>query len=151
VDLGPDRELPVDLVPRVLGGLFEAEGDAFLVAVHLDDHDLHFFTLLEHFGGVRDATPAHVGDVEEAVHAVEVDERAEIGDVLDHALADLAGLDGVEQVAALGRALFLDELAAGEHDVLPEEVDLEDLEVVGLAHRIGRGSWAAARRCARPA
>ena len=81
-----------------------------------------------------DTAPAHVGDVEQAVHAVEVDERAEIGDVLDDALADLAGLDRVEESATLGGALFLDELAAGEDDVLADEVDLEDLEVVGLAH-----------------
>ena len=50
---------------------------------------------------MADAAPGHVGDVEQAVHAVEVDERAEIGDVLDDALPDLAGLDRVEQVAAL--------------------------------------------------
>jgi hypothetical protein len=71
--------------------------------------------------------------VEQAVHAVEVDERTEVGDVLDHALADLAGLDRLEEVAALLGALLLDELAAGEHDVLALDVDLEDLEIVGLA------------------
>src|SRR6185369_8402311 len=48
-------------------------------------------------------------------------------------LADLAGLDRVEQVAALFGALLLDELAAGENDVLPVEIDFEDLEVVRLA------------------
>ena len=134
VDLGTDRELAVDFVPRVLGGLLKAEGDPLLVAVDLDDHDLELLALLHHLAGVRNAAPGHVGDVEEAVHAVEVDERAEVGDVLDHALADLAGLDGVKEGAALLRALLLDELAAGEDDVLPLEVDLEDLEVVGLAH-----------------
>ena len=37
-----------------------------------------------------DAPPAHVGDVQQAVDAAEVDERAVIGDVLDHAFEDLA-------------------------------------------------------------
>ena len=36
--------------------------------------------------GMAEAAPAHVGDVQQAVHAVEVDERAEVGDVLDRAL-----------------------------------------------------------------
>jgi len=45
--------------------------------------------------------------VEQAVHAVQVDERAKIGDVLDDALAELAGLDGVEEGAALVGALLL--------------------------------------------
>jgi hypothetical protein len=74
-----------------------------------------------------------VGDVKETVHAVEVDERTEVGDVLDHALADLTGLDGVEELATLLAALLLDELAAGEDDVLAQLVDLDDLKVVGLA------------------
>jgi hypothetical protein len=133
VNLGTDRELAVDLVPRILRGLLEAEGNALFVAVHFDDHDLDLFALLHHFARVGDAAPAHVGDVQQAVHAVEIDERTEIGDVLDDALADLAGLNGIEEVATLARALLFDEFAAGQNDVLPLEVDLENLEVVGLA------------------
>ena len=40
-----------------------------------------------------DAAPAHVGDVQQAVDAAQVDERAELGDVLDDALAELADLE----------------------------------------------------------
>ena len=40
-----------------------------------------------------DAAPAHVGDVQQAVDAAQVDERAELGDVLDHALAELADFE----------------------------------------------------------
>jgi len=77
---------------------------------------------------VRDPAPAHVGDVKEAVHAVEIDERAEIGDILDDALADLPRLDALEQIAPLLVALFLYQLAPGKNDVLPVEVDLETLK-----------------------
>ena len=132
-DLGADRELAVDLVPGILGGLLEAERNAFLLAVHLDDHDLDLLALLQHLARMRDPAPAHVGDVEQAVHAVQVDECAEVGDVLDDALAELPGLDRVEERAALLGALLLDQLAPGKDDVLPVEVDLEDLEVVRLA------------------
>ena len=86
--------------------------------------------------GMADAAPAHVGDVEQAVDAVEVDERAEIGDVLDGALADVArGHFGEELLAAFG-AFLLDEFAAGEDDVLALLVDLDDLEFVGVADEL---------------
>jgi len=66
--------------------------------------------------------------------AVEIDERTEIGDVLDHALADLARLDRLKEVATLARALLFDELATGENDVFAFEIDFEDLEVRRSAH-----------------
>jgi hypothetical protein len=43
--------------------------------------------------GMVDSAPGHVGDVQQTVDAAEVDERAEVGDVLDRALADLHRLD----------------------------------------------------------
>jgi hypothetical protein len=39
----------------------------------------------------------HVGDVQQAVDAAQVDERAEVGDVLDRARDDVALLEGLEQ------------------------------------------------------
>ncbi len=122
----------LDIIPGILGGLLEPERNPLLLPVDLDDHDLDLFALLQHFARVRNAPPAHVGDVEEAIHAVQIDERAEIGDVLDDALADLPRLDALQQVAPLLVALFLDQLAPGQHDILPVEVDLEDFEIVGL-------------------
>ena len=47
-----------------------------------------------------DAAPAHVGDVQQAVDAAQVDERAEVGDVLDDALAELADFELLEQLAS---------------------------------------------------
>ena len=125
-----------DLFPRILLGLLEAEGDALLLLVDVEDDDLDFLADLEQFARVAEAAPGHVGDVEQAVHAVEVDERAEVGEVLDHALDRVADLDRVEEALALLRALLLDELAAGEDDVLAVVVDLDDLEVVGVADEL---------------
>ena len=70
--------------------LLESQGDLFFLVV--DVQDLHFDFLIDgdHFGGMVDASPAHVGDVQQAVDAAQVDERAELGDVLDDALAALA-------------------------------------------------------------
>ena len=86
---------------------------------------------------MADAAPAHVGDVEQAVDAIEVDEGTEIGDILDRALADVArGHFREELLTALG-AFLLDQFAAGKDDVLPLLVDLNDLELVSVAHVLG--------------
>ena len=120
-------------VPRVGQLLLEAEADALLLPVDVEDDDVDVLADLEDFRGMPDAAPAHVGDVEQAVNAVEVNEGAEVGDVLDRALADVArGHFGQQLLAALG-ALLLDQFAAGQDDVLPLLVDLDDLEMVGVA------------------
>ena len=67
----------------------------------MQDHDLDLVVDLDHVAGVVDAAPGHVGDVQQAVDAAQVDERAEVGDVLDLALAELADLDLVEQLLLL--------------------------------------------------
>jgi hypothetical protein len=85
---------------------------------------------------VAETTPGHVGDVEQAVHAVEVDERTEVGEVLDRAADRCADLDRLEEALTLLAPLLLDELAAAEDDVLPVVVDLDDLKVVGVADEL---------------
>ena len=136
-DLGADGVLLLDAVPRIGQLLLEAEADAFLLAVDVEHDHVDVLAHLEHFGGMADAAPAHVGDVQQAVDAVEVDERAEIGDVLDRALADVARGHLGEQLLAAFVAFLLDQFAAGQDDVLPLLVDLDDLEIVGVADVLG--------------
>jgi hypothetical protein len=95
--------------------------------VDVEDLDLDLLVDLEHLGRVIDAVPAHVGDVQQTVDAAQVDERAEVGDVLDHALASLADLDLGHQLLLASAALFFDELAPADDDVAAIGVDLEDL------------------------
>src|ERR1019366_2040598 len=87
---------------------------------------------LKELGRVIDPTPAHVGDVQEAVDAAEIDERAVLGDVLDDAADDLALFQGLEGLRLLLVALFLEEHAPAEDDVAALLVELDDLELVGL-------------------
>jgi hypothetical protein len=84
-----------------------------------------------------DAAPAHIGDVKEAVDAVEVDEGAKIGDVLDRAFADIPGGHFGEQLLAAFEAFLLDKFAAGEDDILPFLVDFDDLKFVAVADVLG--------------
>jgi len=72
----------------------------------------------------------------QAVNAVQLDERAEISDVLDRALADVARHHLGEQFGAFFVALLLDQFAAREHDVLPLLIDFDDLEFVGVVDEL---------------
>ena len=85
---------------------------------------------------MRHPAVRHVGDVEQAVHAAQVDEGAEVGDVLDDALPHLADRQLLHQVLALVGPLVLQDDPAAHHDVAAALVELDDLEVVGLAQQL---------------
>ena len=128
-----DRELVLDGVPRIGHCLLEAERNALALAVDVEHHDVELLADLDDLARVLDARPAHVGDVEETVDRVlDGDERAEVGDVLHAALADLALLERGEELGLLLGLDALDELAAGNDEVAPLVGNLDDLEVVGL-------------------
>ena len=136
-DAGGDRVLLLDLLPRAGALLLQPERDLLAVLVDVEDHDLDLVVDLDHVAGVVDPSPRHVGDVQEAVDSAEVHERAEVGDVLDRAGADLPGLDLGQKLLLLLLAGDLDQLAARDDDVPPALVDLQDhaldllIDVVG--------------------
>jgi len=82
---------------------------------------------------MADTTPRQIGDVQQAVDAAEVDEGAIIGDVLDHALDDAALAQGGQQRFALFADARLEDGAPRNHHVVALAVELDDLELVGLA------------------
>ena len=132
-DLAANGIFLLDLVPWVGLFLFQAEADALALFVDVEDDHLELLAGCQHLRRVRDAAPAHVGDVQQSVEAVQIDECAEVGQVLYGALADIARHHVVQELRALGGAFLLDQLAAAEHDVLPLKVELHHLEIVGVA------------------
>src|SRR5262249_16810476 len=130
---GARRVLLGDVLPRARRLVLERQGDLLAVLVHVEDVDFQLLVDVDHVARVGNAAPAHVGDVQQAVDAAEVHEGAELGDVLDDALADLARLDFREELLLHLLALILDEFAAADDDVPPRLVDLEDPAVDGLA------------------
>ena len=87
---GVQRVLRLDRVPRIFLELLHAQADAVGFLVDLDDLDLDGLADRQDLGGVVDAAPGHVGDVQQAVDTAQVDEGAVFGDVLDHAVDRLA-------------------------------------------------------------
>ena len=127
-----DRVLHGNAIPRIAFQLLHAEADALGFLVDADDLDGHGRADLDHLAGVVDPLVAHVGDVQQAVDAAEVDEGAVIGDVLDDTVDHLAFGQLVDQLAALFGAGFLEHRATRDDDVAAATVHLEDLE--GLRH-----------------
>src|SRR6185295_11861173 len=125
-----------DLLPRVRLRLLETERDALPVAVDVEHLDLHRLTDVEHLGRVVHMAPAELGDVDQTVHAVEVDERAEVDDVRDLALDDVARAQAVEDRLPHLLALVLEDGAAREDDVVPRAVELDDLAAELLAEKL---------------
>ena len=135
-DFGANGVLHCDVVPRVTVLLLETKGDPLFFAVHFEDHDLDLLANLDEFAWVVNAAPTHVGDVEQAVNAVQFNERSKVGDVLDDAVADLASLHVDEDVLAAIVAFLFDKFAAGENDVFAVLVDFDNLELVSLADKL---------------
>ncbi len=119
------RILVGDLGPRAGRALLHAEGDLLAIAIDVQHLHLDLLIDLHHLAGMADPRPAHVGDVEQAVDAAEIHERAEVGDVLDHAAADLAHLERLHELLLPLGPLLLDEGATRDDDVAAGLVDLE--------------------------
>src|SRR5262249_1685632 len=115
------------LLPRIGLRLLETERDPLAFAVDVEHLHLDRLADLEHLRRMVDVTPRKLGDVDEAVHPVEIDEGAEVDDVGDRALDDVAGIEPVEDPLPLLLALFLEHGAAREDDVVARAVELDDL------------------------
>jgi hypothetical protein len=87
--------------------LLEAERDAFFVLVEIEHHDVDLLVEGKDFVGVVDTAPGNVGDVEQAVHAAEVEESPEVGDVFDQTFEHLTFFEaGDDGIALLGEVAF---------------------------------------------
>ena len=121
-----DRIALDDVRPRVVLELLVAKRDALGRRVVLEHDDVNLVVDLEELRRMRDAAPRHVRDVEQAVDAAQIDERAVVGDVLDHTGEDLALGERVERVLLLLGVLFFEEDLPRQHDIAALLVDLDD-------------------------
>ena len=86
--------------------------------------------------GCVDVAPGELGDVDQAVDAVEVDERAEVDDVRDLAVHDQADVERVEDALAHLAPLLLEHRAARQHDVVARAVELDHAAAQRLAEEL---------------
>ncbi len=133
-----DLELALDLLPRIGLELFDAQTDALVGLVDIDDDCIHLVALLEDFARVIDLlVPAEIGDVHHAVDSfLELHEGAVGGHVADLAANLLA--DDVALLDLIPRIRL--ELTDAEGDLLILLVDAENhsLDVLTKGEDVGR-------------
>src|SRR5450432_732448 len=123
------RVAPRDADPRVFAELLEAQRHAVLLGVELEDLGGDLVADRQDFRRMLHAAPREVGDVQEAVDAAEVHERAVVGDVLHHALDDGAFLQRLEELLALDTRGLFHHRAAGDDHVVALAIELDHLEL----------------------
>src|ERR1700736_6201366 len=79
-----------------------------------------------------DAAPRHIGDMQQAIDAAEVDEGAVIGDVLHRAFEDDALFEHFERLLFERGALALEHAAARHHHVSARAIELQNLKTSAL-------------------
>ena len=151
LEAGADRILGLDAGPRIGLQLLHAEADALRLRVDADDLHLHGVADVDDLARMIDAAPGHVGDVQQAVDAAQVDEGAVVGDVLDDAVDHLALVQPGDDLGALLGARRFQDLAARDDDVAAPAIHLEDLEGLRLSASAGRCRARGARRPGCPA
>ncbi len=129
---------PRDVLPGVRTQLLQSQRDTLAFAIELEDAHVDLFADLDHFGRMLDALPGHVGDVQQAVDAAQVDECAIVREVLDDALDRGALLKIVEQSGTFGAVFLFDHRAPRHHDVVAFLIELDDLEFERLVLEIRR-------------
>ena len=87
-----------DIFPGTGRLLLQPKGNFFFFVIDVQNDHFEFFVDLHHLRGMVDPSPAHVGNVQQAVDSTQIDKRAKIGNVLDHALARLADFEFLQQL-----------------------------------------------------
>jgi len=134
-ELATRRILGVHTIPRVGQQLLHAERNALGVRVDLHDLDFHRVAHIEHLARVVDALPAHVGDVQQAVDAAEINEGAVIGDVFHNTFADFAFLQLADDFSAFRSAALFEHGATRNNDVAALPVHFQDRERLHNVHQ----------------
>src|SRR5574337_1798104 len=99
----------------------------FCSAVKLQNHDLDFLPHGKKLGGMTDATPRHIGDMQQPVQSAEVDECTVLRNILDLAPYDLSFLQRLQGPFLKRPALVLKQFPSGQDDIASTLVQLYHL------------------------
>ena len=69
--------------PRIGRELLEPERDALLVFIVLENLDLNLVADIDEIFWMSQASPGHIGDVQQAIEAAEIDEGTVLSEILD--------------------------------------------------------------------
>ena len=120
-------------LPGIVLQLLEAQRNAARLRVEVGYQNLQRLAYFHDLGRVVDAAPGEVRDVQQAVQAVQVDEGAEVGNVLNLALQNRSYLYGFQEALSLLFPFFQQQRLAGKDDIPPALVDFNNFHAEALA------------------
>ncbi len=126
-----------NVFPWVLLLLLQTQSDLLLFAIDLQNLDLDLLIDSNHLRWMANAFPAHIGDVQQTIDTAQVDERTEVGDVLDDTFAELANFQFRQQMFAIFFALLFDQRTTADDDIATGFVDLEHFALNDAADKVG--------------
>src|SRR5277367_241767 len=133
VDVRADWITMLRIQPRIGSELLESERDALLLFVVLEHLHLNLIADVDQIARVREPSPRHVGDMQQAIDAAHVNERTILGEILDDAGKDAALFEMLERLVALFSLLFFQKLLTRNDDVAALLIELDDGDFHGLA------------------
>src|SRR5210317_1262464 len=68
--------------PGISTHLLQAERDTIALAIELQDFHIKLIANIDHFGGMLDALPGHIGDMQQTVDATEINKGTVVSEVL---------------------------------------------------------------------
>src|SRR6185312_1128921 len=119
-----DFVLPTDRLPRMRLELFDAESDAALVRLDLEDLGFDLLANGENVGRFADACPGDFAHVQQAVHSADIDEGSIIGEAA-HLPADYISFAQLGVAARLLRMIFL----FGNHAAIDDHIFVDNVEL----------------------
>src|SRR5437763_11135111 len=78
-NVSADRIAMLGIEPRIGRELLESQGNALLVLVVLQNFHLDLIADVDEILGMSETSPGHVGDMQQAVEAPEIDKGAVLG------------------------------------------------------------------------
>jgi len=120
--------------PGIGDQFLEAETDALLFHVQLDDLHINFLADLDDLRRFFDFVPGKIGDVNQAFHAAQIHKDTVTGESGHFALDHLADADLAPQVVLEAVFLFLQQGATGYDQLAQPGMEFHDAELFGAAH-----------------
>jgi len=125
-----------DSYPRIFAQLFQAQRYTSTLAVELQHFNSDFVANVYDFARVLNAFPRHVGDVQQAVNAAQINECAVVSEVLNDTFDFHAFLQVFQQLIAFCAVFGFDNGTTGNNNVVTLLVKLDDFELKLFAFQV---------------
>ena len=118
------------------GQLLQTESNTLLLLIEVEDNDVNLLVELNNLVGIVNTAPRQVCNVNQSVNTTQVYEYAVAGDILNNTLQDLTLLQLADNLLLLGLELSLDECLVWYNYITELLVNLNNLELHGLANEL---------------